>query len=224
MIGQQNEYNGSVFFVKPVTKIEKKAVEPYFSFKKKVEAAYKETQQSKAFSGNLEKVETYEREWEGVKSTCVKTTIVDGEEKYVLDMPFSIMSRSVFNSLLSLESYENLKFTIYLTKPKAGGDGKRFPQISVWQGDTLVKWQYAIADLPETKKVRLKGQDMLDTEDLDLFFIEKINEKFGNGGKKAESAPAAPDKKAAATSTKKAAPTKSSKVEDSDPSDSEVPF
>jgi hypothetical protein len=180
MIGSNNEYTGKVFFVKTVTKVDKKQVDPYFSFKQKVGDKYEEVNKSTAFSGNLEKVETYEREWEGVKSTNVKISVVDGDEKYIADFPFSIVSRSVFNTLLGLESYEGLKFTIYLTKPNAAKGGARYPQISIWQGEQLCKWKYGIEDLPPTKKVRVKGQDLMDTEDVDNFFIEKINEKFSS--------------------------------------------
>lgn len=192
MIGSNNEYSGKVFFVKTVTKVDKKAVDPYFSFKQKVGDKYEEVNKSTAFSGNLEKVETYEREWEGVKSTNVKITVVDGDEKYIADFAFSILSRSVFNTLLGLESYEGLKFTIYLTKPNAAKGGARYPQISIWQGEQLCKWKYAIEDLPPTKKVRVRGTDMMDTEEVDLFFVKALNEKFsGKNAVKADKKPSA---------------------------------
>jgi hypothetical protein len=221
MIGSQNEYNGKIFYVKAVTKEEDAQCEPYFAFKQKVDGEYKVVQKDKGFSGALEKVETYEREWKGVKSTNVKVTVVDNDEKYVWDAPFSILSRSVFNTLLGLESYENLKFTIYLTKPNAAKAGARYPQISVWQNDQLVKWKYELSELPAIKKVRVKGQDMSDTEDIDNFFIKALNEKFSGSikasapAKKAESPAPAPKK----TTKGKPQPTE----DDSDPY-SEIPF
>lgn len=217
MIGSQNEYNGKVYFVKAVTKEDDVQCEPYFAFKQKVDGEYKVVQKDKGFSGNLEKVETYEREWKGVKSTNVKITLVDGEEKYVWDTPFSILSRSVFNTLLGLESYEGLKFTIYLTKPNPAKNGARYPQVSLWQNEQLVKWKYGMDELPAVKKVRVKGQDMSDTEDVDNFFIKELNNKFSGKAtapaKKTEAAPAA----------KKSTKGKSQPI-DSEESDSEIPF
>jgi len=52
----------------------------------------------------------------------------------------------------------------------------------------MVKWKYAMDELPETKRVRVRGQDLLDTEEVDKFFADKLNEKFNGTG---EPAPAA---------------------------------
>jgi len=224
MIGQTNEYSGTVYFVKPVTKVDKKAVDPYFSFKQKVDGAYKEVNQSTVFSGNLEKVETYEREWEGVKSTNVKVTLVDGEEKYIVDLAPSILSRSVFNTLLSLESYENLKFTIYLTKPKPGAP-ERYPQISVWQNDELVKWAFPLADLPAVEEIKNSKGVVLskDYGDLNNFFFSKIEEKFGKGAKPKADKPKA-EKPAAEAPAKTKGKGKPAPAPDSDESSEDIPF
>jgi hypothetical protein len=224
MIGQTNEYSGTIYFVKPVTKVDKKAVEPYFSFKQKVDGVYKEVNQSTVFSGNLEKVETYEREWEGVKSTNVKITLVDGEEKYIVDLAPSILSRSVFNTLLSLESYENLKFTIYLTKPKPGAP-ERYPQISVWQNDELVKWAHALNELPAVEEIKNSKGVVLskDYADLNQFFFDKIAQKFGKGAKPKADKPKT-EKPAAETPGKSKGKGKPASVQDDSSDDQDPPF
>ena len=184
-IGNKNGFeNKKVYFVKVVTKDkDKKQLDnPYFSFSQKVGDEYKEVQQEKAFSGTLKRVETGSYKWEGDDVLTSKAIVEDGEEVYFIDIPFSILGRSVLNSLLSLENLEGLNFTIYLTKPSEKNGGKRFPQISIWQNDELVKWKYAIGEFPAVKKIKVGKKDAQDSSETDEFFVAKINERFAKTG------------------------------------------
>jgi hypothetical protein len=178
-------------------------------------------QKSKEFSGALDKVDTGDREWKGEKYPTVKVSLIDGDEKYVLDLSFSILTRSVFNSLLGLESYENLKFTIYLTKPNPAKNNARYPQISVWQNDELVKWKFTKDELPKEEEIKDSRGKVIkrDSIELDEFYVKAIKEKFSGKttvpAKKADPTPAPTGKK---TTKPKTQP-----VDDQEDS-SEIPF
>jgi hypothetical protein len=211
---KNNNYdNKNVYFVNIVTKEKgedgkEKEVKPYFLFLKKNGEKYEEFARNTAFSGHLSKVGLGEREVKGTKVDRVKVFIEDGDDVYILDQGYTILSRSFYNSLLSLESRENININIYQTKPN--DKGNVFPQISLWQADKLVRWKYEKSDLPEIKKVKVKGKEMSDTEDVDNFFKAKLGEKFKSLGNQ---------DKSTATSTPQTPVAPSNEVSDED-----VPF
>lgn len=209
----QNFSNKNVHYVNVITKDDAgKDIKPYFSFKRRGEdgpngeKVYNEVAKENQFSGTLVKVEPYDREVKNTSATQPRVRVVfeDGDDQYYLDLSYTILSRSFFNCLLSLETRENINVSIYQTKPN--DKGKVFPQMSVWVGDTfskdsMVRWKYEISDLPKIKKVKVKGQEMSDTEDVDNFFRDKLTEKFANFGKE-EAAPAEKSKKTEKTEKK----------------------
>lgn len=192
-IGNQNRNGNSnkkMVFVNAITKDENdQDIKPFFSFKEKTgedangKKIYTEIAKDTSFSGNLTKVEAYEKEIKskGIKQPRVKILFEDEDTIYYMDMSYTILSRSFFNSLLSLNSLEDLSLQIYHTKPNE--KGKVYPQMSLRQGagkDNMVRWLYAKDDLPPIKKVKVKGQEMSDTEDVDNFFRDKLNAKFAD--------------------------------------------
>ena len=214
-IGNKNKNydNKNAHFVNVVTKdAEDKDIKPYFSFRKKTgDKEYTEVAKDTSFSGTLAKVLTHEREYQGVKSPRVKIIFEDGDDSYILDMSYTILSRSLFNSLLSLESMEELILQIYQTKPN--DKGKVYPQMSLRQGEkgVMIRWKYTREELPEIKKVKIKGKEMSDTEDVDNFFRDKLIEKFDSGA--SHSAPSAPAASTKADTTKATKANKSTKAE-----------
>ena len=211
-----NYENKNVYFINVVTKEKgedgkEKDVKPYFSFRQKTGEVYNEVQKNNAFSGAISKVSTYERDGTAGKTPRVRIIVEDGDDVYFLDFGYTILSRSVFNSLLSLETLEDIAFQIYQTKPN--DKGEMFPQISIRQGegrDNMVRWKFNKDDLPEVKKVRINGKMQSDTEAIDLFFRDKINAKFSNFASSTKPK----------TSTRPAA----APVTEDSPSDSDVPF
>jgi hypothetical protein len=183
---RNNDSNKKMLFVNTRTKDEDdKDIKPYFSFLESTGEAngkktYGEIAKDPSFSGSIVKVEAYEREIKskGVKQPRVKIIFEDDDTAYYLDMSYTILSRSFFNCLLSLDSLEDISVNIYQTKPN--DKGKVYPQISVWQNDKMVRWLYTKDELPVIKKVKVKGQEMSDTEDVDNFFRDKLNAKFSN--------------------------------------------
>jgi len=222
-IGNPNrsDSNKKMIFVTVITKDENDMdVKPYFSFKagigedKDGKKQYEEIAKDNAFSGTLVKVEPYEKEIKskGIKQPRVKVLFEDEDSVYYMDLSYTILSRSFFNSLLSLNSTEDLSLSIYQTKPN--DKNKVYPQMSLRQGsakDNMVRWLYDRSELPEIKKVKVKGQEMSDTEDVDNFFRDKLSEKFAEISKLGGSAPAPKAKK-------------ESKVSDESLTDSDLPF
>lgn len=207
-IGNKNRNGNSdkkMIFVNAIVKDEKKLpIKPYFSFKENTgesggKKVYTEIAKDTSFSGNLIKVEPYKKTIKNnnIEQPFVKVLFEDDDSIYFLDMGYTILSRSFFNCLLSLESLEGININLYQTKPN--DKGQVFPQISVWQGDKMIRWLYAKEDLPAIKKVKIKGAEMSDTEDVDNFFREKLEQKFANiaitpsaGKPKAKKAPSSP--------------------------------
>jgi len=219
--------NKNLFSVRVITKDkDKKPVDPHFSFVQKVEGVYKEVQTSTSFNGNVTSVTTKLEEYQGNPLKKVIVKVEDESDVYYVDFNYTILSRSVFNTLLNVALGESVKFSIYLAK--ANPQGKRYPQISLWrpvegqEKDEMIRWKFQVDELPPTKKVRVKGQDITDTEDVDNFFEAEIQKTFGGGAKaqvtpKAEAKPASKaDKTTKATKTVKAAP--------ADEDTSDIPF
>lgn len=185
-IGNKDSNSGkSVFFVKIVRKDDEgKEIEPYFSFRQKqADGSYKEVQQNTSFSGNLTKVSTGVFTYEGVDSPQAKISLEDGAEVYVADLSYNLATRGLFNAILALDNYENIRINVYKTKPNA--EGKRFVALSLWQNNENVKWKYAFTDLPAIKKLKLGKKEVVDSSDVDDFFTSALEVKF-NGKKAAE--------------------------------------
>lgn len=231
-IGNKNRTNSDkkMIFVNIVTKDkDDKDIRPYFSFKEGTgegpdgKKIYSEVAKDTAFSGNLIKVETYDKEIKSknIIQPRVKILFEDEDSIYYADVSYTILSRSLFNSLLSLQSMEDLSLSIYWTKPN--DKNKVYPQLCLRQGegkDNMVRWLYSKEELPEIKKVKIKGKEMSDTEDIDNFFREKLNEKFAT-------MPEASDKSGKAAGKSASKPKSASKTvkdDDDQAGDSEIPF
>lgn len=150
--------NGSENSNKLLTfKLKTKNVEkPYFEVKSKVDGKWTVLpEQPTNVSGNLVKLELAQDEYEGNVSDKAKIYLSDNErnETYLLDLYFTFATRSLFNSLLSLESFDNLKVSVYNTKPN--DQGKVFAAVSLRQGDTRIDWKYGKDETPTTKRVTI---------------------------------------------------------------------
>lgn len=189
-LGNTNQSTGNLFILKFTTKDkDKKAVPAHFTVSKKgTDGKYGVVDSVTRVSGNLYKVDIKEQDFRGDKYKTVALYLKDGEEAYLLDFRFTLPSRSLFNSMASLESYDNLAVTAY--------DGKNgYPAIGLWQGDKMVKWKYKLDELPAPETVKFKGKEMNDYTKVDEFFEKELNliaAKLGGNKKsgKAASKPA----------------------------------
>jgi hypothetical protein len=119
---------------------------------------------------------------------AVKITLEDNEakESYILDAKFNMLSRSLFNSLLSLKSHKDIKIGVYQTAAKEGRES--YAAISVRQAGEKVSWAYEIKDLPPVTEVKAGTKVIKVYDDLNEFFIPKLknlNEKV-KGWRKAD--------------------------------------
>lgn len=188
--------SGPLYVLKAVDKDkDKKKVEPHFSVSKKVDGKFQvQPETVNRVSGNLFKIEVKEQEWKGDKYNTVSLYLKDQEkdEAYLIDLRLNMPSRSLFNSLASLENYTNLAVTVYENK---GG----YTSFGLWQDDNLVKWKYKLEELPPAEAVTFKGKQMHDYSKVDEFFVKVLREIAGKlGGSQAstkvdaKSAPSAP--------------------------------
>ena len=182
-LGNTGGNTGILYILKVVDKDkEKKKVEPHFTVTKKVDGKWTlQPETVTRVSGTLSKIVTEEKEWEGTKYNVVSLWLKDGEEAYLIDLRFNLPSRSLFNSLASLEQYTDLSVTVYANK-------SGYTALGLWQGDKMVKWKYKLDELPEPDKVMFKGKEMSDYTKVDDFFLAVLKEI---GGKLGGSKPAA---------------------------------
>lgn len=171
--------NNKLFILKIRTQdAEKKVVPIHFEvFAKKDEKWESIRSDVKDVSGSLTRLELGEKEFNGEKSPTVKLTLEDAsqQESYMLDLRYSMITRSLFNSLLSLQSFDNLKVSVYQTKPKSK-DEKSYAQISLRQNDEKVSWKYKLEELPPVEKVTIGKKEITNFDKLNDFFVEKLRE------------------------------------------------
>lgn len=177
-----NQNSGTLFILKFVTQDkDKKKVPPHFSVSEKVDGKWKVTKEVTRVSGNLYKIDIKEAEFKGEKYNTVALYFKDGEEAYLVDFRMNLPARSVFNSLLSLDTFEDVSLTAY--------EGKNgYPAIGVWQGtqgnSKMVRWKYKLEELPAPETVKFKGKEMNDYTAVDNFFIKELSTlgaKLGGG-------------------------------------------
>lgn len=211
-LGSTHKNNGKLFILKLRTAdAEKKPVAPHFEITEKVDDKWVVTGQVNEVSGTLTKVETYEKQYEGDITPLVKVFIEDKEknESYLLDLRYNMLSRNLFNTLISLETFGDLKIGLWERKK----DDKTYPAISLRQSDKMVNWKFEIKDLPPVDKVIVGKKTVTSFDNLNDFFIEKLKE-FSDRVKNApRSAPVSQEK---VETPAKDAP-KSKKVKKSEP-------
>jgi hypothetical protein len=181
--------NNTLIFLKSVGA--KKAVDfngkdgvPYFEVSKKIEGEWKSVAKVDRFSGKIRSVKVglrfdpnnkkHEKLIEEYgNDTSIKVEVEDAaaNEVYVWKTGLTVASRGLFNRMFSLDNLENVEVSFW--KNQAG-----FDTFSLRQNGEVVKWKYDNKDCPPTKKVKVKGKEITDTEDLDAFFVEKIEEHF----------------------------------------------
>jgi hypothetical protein len=188
MIGRkkQDNNNGStLIFVNKVGKTKSEGYPkedskgvPYFAFSQKVGDKYETTQKNDRFSGTLKKVSVEwkydeKRDAERIKkyknSKVVKLELFDPEtnETYVWKASPSMAARSVFNSILNLEHFDDVEIKVGLNK-------KDYESMWVRQGGDLVNWKHSLEEIPEPIKVQVRGETISDYTPSDDFFFEKL--------------------------------------------------
>ncbi len=171
------------------------------------------------FEGDLIKVDFDEGEYEKKKYDIIRLYFKDsaGEYTYLFDGRLSSVSRSLYLALCNLQTFDGVRISLY-AKPDA--EGKQWTNVSVWQGDTMIKsaldWKtLPKAEITKNKKGEIINRDYTDLDDLVKAELAKLGERVEaaqKGGKKTAKAPKAPES------------TPEPEAENPDNSSDEVPF
>jgi hypothetical protein len=148
---------------------------PYFEVKHKNGDKWELlSEKATRVSGNLIGVQHKENEHNGQTIKSVNLTFQDANEVYFVSVGYGYLGRGLFNMLLSLKTFTGVEISLYKTKGK--GDKEGFHTASLRQNGELVKWKFELKDLPEIKKIKIKGQMVGDTEAIDAFYENQIKE------------------------------------------------
>ncbi len=174
MLGNSNKQNNNELIILKLktADAEKKPVPVHFEITKKVGDKWTATGEIRDVSGKLTGLELYEREWEGNVYPLVKVFVEDEavQETYLLDLRYNMLSRSLFNSLLSLSSFDDVQIAV---RDRKKGE-KTFPAVYVNQGGKKVDWKYQIADLPPIEKVKVGKTEVTNFDNLNDFFVKEL--------------------------------------------------
>lgn len=187
MLGSTQQNNGKIYILKIKNKSkDAKSVPAFFEVTEKVEKGKWIVSSNPQYrvSGDLTRITFSKGKWDDQEYDVVKIFLTDFEqnETYLLDLRLTLLTRSLFNSLLSLESFENISMSLY--QNKRGDDS--YDAVCVRQGDKLVNWKYKLDELPEVKIHKISGKKIVDTEELDSFYLSGLQElasKIGKGKK-----------------------------------------
>ena len=141
MLGKPKQNNGELIILKlKTTDPEKKPTPVHFEITRKKDDKWVVAGETKDVSGDITKIELYEKEYEGQVTPLVKVYLEDAEasETYLIDLRYNMLSRNLFNSLLSLTSFGGVSIGVYDRKV---GE-KTYPSISVKQNDKRVDSKY----------------------------------------------------------------------------------
>lgn len=192
MLGNENNQNGKLFILKIKSKDESdKPVAPFFTVTEKIDGNWKVTSKVKDVQGRISKVEVEEKEWEQETYSAVKVYLNDDslQETYLLDLRFNNLTRQLFNSLINVKDFGNVKIGLYEKTSKK--DGKVYPNAAVREGEKLVNWKHELDALPKVVEIPIKGKKPIrDYSEINDFYVTELN-KFAdtvtaNRGNKSE--------------------------------------
>ncbi len=124
--------------------------------------------------GNLIAVDVQSFDYKGDAIKSVRLTLQDDKEIDFVTIPTTFLGRSICNSLLNLQAYENVSISLYSSKPKKEGD-KVYASASIRQNDEIVRWKFGQSEVPAAKVVgELKGKKVIDWSPVDDFFLTAI--------------------------------------------------
>lgn len=163
------------YFLRIRSKDANKAEVPvHFEVQELVDNEYKVTAKVNDLSGDLVNIYINDFEYQGKKSKAIKLHFQDFDrnELYILDLRISLLTRSLFNTLLSLTSFDGLKVGVYQGKPRA--NKKSYPMISVRQHGELVQWKYKLEELPKIQEIKTSAQTIRIYDELDAFYVAEL--------------------------------------------------
>lgn len=174
-----SDYNENLklFFFRLKRKDENsKPVKPYFFVRQSKEGGFEDLPNAAFVAGNLVKVVLDQRVFEGKEYDIVKLHLQDGDERYILDLRYDTLTRQLFNNLIALESFENLKISVGETVSKK--NGKTYASIYLTQNGKLVNWKYTPAEVPKPDEITNKKGEVIqrDYDEVNAFFKKELAE------------------------------------------------
>ena len=171
----RNETANAVFFQLRSKDKDKQNINPYFEISKMdntaTPPAIKLTDETATnIEGQLVRVKVEDRLFQGdVVGKKAKIYLKDEgrDELYVLTMSFRMDSYGLFNSLANLETFDNVRISVYRTK-------RDYVAFYVTQNGVRVDWKYKLEELPEPPSVDFKGKKMRDYSVVDEFFANEF--------------------------------------------------
>lgn len=166
--------NGALVFLAPRTKDKQgNPIPPHFTVSRVVDKKITLQSDTVTFvSGNLTKVEVKERTSEKFGTTNEAILYFkdnEANETYRVSLPFRMSSRSLFNGLANLDTFDNVKVSYYTTK-------KGYDAYYLTQNGVKVEWKFSFEQMPEPPVVKFKGKDMKDYTPVDDFFKTSLLE------------------------------------------------
>lgn len=177
--GKNFDPNSKVF---SVTLRDKDLPAPQFSVQTKDGDNYIDLAPVSRITGDLIAVRLKEGKYQNKIIRSVTATIKDKNEVYFVAIPYTYLGRNIMNSLLGLKSFSGLELSVYKGKPKTEGK-PGFSSSALRQNSELVFGKYEYKDLPKITKVKVNGEEIGDTAEINAFFgkeIESLSEIIKN--------------------------------------------
>ena len=173
MSGLSNPEGGNVTFVSMKRHGEQKEVK--FLKREKVNGEWAVTETYTALEGWLRDLHFKSYEWEGSTVDSIVLTFHTEQGKIVVEMGFSLISRSLLNGLIGTRDMlkSPLKLSLYVNKK---GFNNLFAVVIEDGQEVPLKWAYPIEKQPKPKEITFKGKVMRDYTELDEWFKQKTTE------------------------------------------------
>ena len=133
-----------------------------------------QSQQTK-FTGRLKEVKLKAWQWENKPKESVQFIFKEGEEEVWVESGWSNVTKGILNTLDGADSIGNVMISLYTNKK---GYASAFVEVNGQE----VSWKYKLEELPQVKKVMVRGEEITDDlEQIDFFrktIIPDINKKI----------------------------------------------
>lgn len=150
---------------------------------KTADGKYEEKTSTKIVNGALESIDIKEGQFEGNAIYTVKITLVDNDEKYIVDInPETGLGRNTVASLLAIKEYGHImQLSLYETK-NATDPTKPYGNIGIHYNGEQIRWAYTMSDktdacgLPALWIKKEKGKELTDYYDRDMALVALLQD------------------------------------------------
>ena len=163
--------NRNVYSFRLRSKVDGKDVAPFFEVSTPDEEGKwnKLDKQIKNITGKLIQVKTKEDVWEGAPQRTFNIRLEDEEGLYLVNLGYTKLGRSLANSFLALQDLETpIQISVYVNKNSKTG-------ASVRQNGEMIGWKFSGEDLPRPTSVTLRGQEVYDYSNVEVFLEQELN-------------------------------------------------